>query len=353
MKKCGTHELSWECNAHCFKISELWFPDIEPYEPSIVGTVLEENVAFRHIQKHREHDEYSFVKSMCKGDEGNKVIDGKYDNMLVNTYGTFNENDAYSENLLCFAAYEMSVIEDMDILREAHENMEKRRTKRLMMEVQERAAQYARLEAVQLGIGDIEANISQVLGVQKWGPVPSKEELWSNIRPDLMPSTTYKLALDDPLDSENEEFEPEEKSEVEEMELQFEDLLQLDDPAERPPTPVKGFINSWDEVPNNTKGWKSSKIFHQWVEKDYIGAPFLKNFQVSKAPFWKCQSEMFIEWSVTVISCFVVWWLLEGCPIPWREDICVYETEDEPIYSIWPKCIPGEISWIRRRCTVG
>ena len=161
--------------------------------------------------------------------------------------------------------------------------MEKRRTKRLIIEAQERATQHARVEAAQLRIGDIEANIRQVLGVEQRRPVPSKQELWSNIRPELMPSTTYKPALDDPLDSGNEEFEPEDNSKVEEMELQFEELLALDEQAEHRQAPMKGFINSWDEIPN-TKGCKFSKIFEQWVEKDRTGAPFLKNLQVSKAP---------------------------------------------------------------------
>ena len=86
---------------HNLPISGLFYKDIEPYEASIVGSEFEQNVAYHHIQNCRKHDEYGFVKSLCKGDEGNKVIDGKYDNMLVNPNGTFNENDAYSNTFSC------------------------------------------------------------------------------------------------------------------------------------------------------------------------------------------------------------------------------------------------------------
>ena len=73
-----------------------------------------------------------------------------------------------------------------------------------------------------------------------------------NIQHELMPNKMYKPYLDNPLDSENEEFEPvevEENRMEDQIELQFEKLLTLHNPM----YPVMGHVNLLQEIPNTTK----------------------------------------------------------------------------------------------------
>ena len=136
----------------------------------------------------------------------------------------------------------------------------------------------AEAEAWGYASDDIDMQLSRVLSFYK---IPRKRELLGNIRHDLMPNTKYTPHGDERelIDYEVDEFYPEE-GQIEQP-MEFEDLLELDDPPIHSPPVVHHPFNSTELYPNQKKGFKYSKVFHNWVGKDWRGSPSLKNILVS------------------------------------------------------------------------